>query len=60
VEPEHEHFDVRFAFEADPNERFVVSDESHELAWIALDALAAYGADESVLRLVRKTPLLVG
>jgi len=60
AEPAHDHFDVRFAFEGDPNERFVVSDESHELAWIPLDALADYGADESVLRLARKTRLLVG
>jgi 8-oxo-dGTP pyrophosphatase MutT (NUDIX family) len=54
-EPEHEHFDVRFALEADASEPFVVSAESHDLAWIALDELAGYGADESVLRLARKT-----
>ncbi len=57
-EPEHEHFDVRFALEADASEPFVVSAESHDLAWIALDALANYGADESVLRLARKTSAL--
>lgn len=56
AEPEHDHFDVRFVFEADPNEPLVVSDESHELAWIPLDRLAEYGADDSVLRLARKTP----
>lgn len=60
AEPEHDHFDVRFAFEADPAEPLVVSDESHELAWIVLDALDRYGADESVLRLARKTHLLAG
>jgi 8-oxo-dGTP pyrophosphatase MutT (NUDIX family) len=59
-EPAHEHFDVRFAFEADPAEPLVVSAESKELAWIPLDALAAYGADESVLRLARKTSTLGG
>lgn len=57
-EPAHEHFDVRFAFVADPAEPLVVSDESHELAWVALDALPSYGADESVLRLARKTGTL--
>ncbi len=57
-EPEHEHFDVRFALEADASEPFVVSAESHDLAWIALDELAGYGADESVLRLARKTSRL--
>ncbi len=59
-EPAHEHFDVRFAFEADPAEPLVVSAESKELAWVPLDALAEYGADESVLRLARKTALLRG
>ena len=59
-EPAHEHFDVRFAFEADPAEPLVVSAESKELAWIPLDGLGAYGADESVLRLARKTGGLPG
>jgi 8-oxo-dGTP pyrophosphatase MutT (NUDIX family) len=59
-EPAHEHFDVRFAFEADPAEPLTVSAESKELAWVPLDALARYGADESVLRLARKTRGLAG
>ena len=59
-EPAHEHFDVRFACEADPAEPLVLSAESKELAWVPLAALAAYGADESVLRLARKTALLRG
>ena len=54
-EPAHDHYDVRFAFEADPAEPLVVSTESKELAWIPLGALAGYGADASVLRLARKT-----
>ena len=56
AEPAHEHYDVRFLLEADPAEPVIVSDESHEVAWIALDRLTAYGADASVLRLARKTP----
>lgn len=59
-EPAHEHFDVRFALVADPREPLVVSAESKELAWVPLAALAEYGADESVLRLARKTVLLRG
>ena len=54
-EPAHEHYDVRFALEADPAEPLILSAESHALAWIALGDLPAYGADESVLRLARKT-----
>jgi 8-oxo-dGTP pyrophosphatase MutT (NUDIX family) len=59
-EPAHDHFDVRFAFEADPAEPLTVSGESHALAWIALGDLPAYGADESVLRLARKTGTISG
>jgi 8-oxo-dGTP pyrophosphatase MutT (NUDIX family) len=59
-EPAHEHYDVRFALEADPAEPLVTSAESHALAWIALGDLAAYGADESVLRLARKTGRILG
>ena len=54
-EPAHDHYDVRFALEADPDEPLVVSDESHELAWIPIAELPRYGADESVLRLARKS-----
>jgi 8-oxo-dGTP pyrophosphatase MutT (NUDIX family) len=54
----HDHYDVRFALEADPGEPLVVSTESKELAWVPIDELAAYGADESVLRLARKTGTL--
>jgi 8-oxo-dGTP pyrophosphatase MutT (NUDIX family) len=57
-EPAHDHYDVRFALEADPNEPLIVSSESKELAWIPLAALNAYEADESVLRLARKTATL--
>lgn len=59
-EPAHEHYDVRFAFEADPSEPLVASAESHALAWVALGELPAYGADESVLRLARKTGGIAG
>jgi len=57
-EPAHEHFDVRFALEADRDEPLVRNRESRELAWVALDRLAEYGVDESVLRLARKTAAL--
>ncbi len=57
-EPAHFHYDVRFAFEADRAQPFVVSAESHALAWVPLTELAALGADDSVLRLARKTATL--
>jgi 8-oxo-dGTP pyrophosphatase MutT (NUDIX family) len=58
VEPEHEHHDLRFAFEADPREPLVRNDESHEVRWIALAEIESYTIDESVRRLVRKMPRL--
>jgi 8-oxo-dGTP pyrophosphatase MutT (NUDIX family) len=58
TEPPHEHFDIRFALEADPDEPLILSAESKELAWVPLEALARYGVDESVLRLARKTAML--
>ncbi len=57
-EPQHDHYDVRFALEADPRDPLVRNRESKELAWVPLDGLAAYGVDESVLRLARKTSAL--
>ncbi len=59
-EPAHDHFDVRFAFFADPATPLVVSEESHAVAWIAFDDLERYGVDDSIRRLVRKTPSLAG
>jgi 8-oxo-dGTP pyrophosphatase MutT (NUDIX family) len=59
-EPAHDHYDVRFAFEADAGEPLVISAESKDVAWVLLADLAGYGADESVLRLARKTSRLTG
>lgn len=54
-EPEHWHYDVRFLIEADPGERLVVTAESKDLVWIALDRVSELTTEESVLRMVRKT-----
>jgi len=54
-EPAHFHYDVRFVCEADDMEPLVVSDESHDLAWVELDRVAVLSADRSVLRMVRKS-----
>jgi len=54
-EPAHWHYDVRFVVHATGSEEFVVTDESHALAWreiaqIAVDA----SVDESVRRMAKK------
>ncbi|MDA0957710.1 MAG: NUDIX hydrolase [Proteobacteria bacterium] len=54
-EPAHYHFDVRYLFEGDYDEPLVVSEESHELAWVPLSGIADYTEEESILRMVRKT-----
>jgi 8-oxo-dGTP pyrophosphatase MutT (NUDIX family) len=58
AEAAHEHYDLRFALEADPREPLVSNEESHDVRWIALTDLAGYAVDESVLRLARKTSRL--
>ena len=54
AEPEHLHWDVRYAFRATGSEAFCVSDESHELAWIEVGALETVTREESMLRMARK------
>ena len=53
-EPGHDHYDVRYAFLADPGERLVVSDESHDLAWVPVERLGEYSREVSLHRAVRK------
>lgn len=53
-EPEHYHYDCRFALVADTAE-YVVSEESHDLAWIRLGEVARYTTEESMMRMVGKT-----
>lgn len=53
-EPAHFHYDIRFLFEADETEPLTVTNESKDLAWIALDNITDYTTEESLLRMVRK------
>ncbi len=54
-EPEHWHYDVRYVVRATGSEVFMVSVESHALAWRDITALAADGAaDPSLRRMARK------
>jgi len=55
TEPEHWHFDVRFLIEADATEPVVVSDESHNVAWVSLAEATRLNPEESIARMVRKT-----
>ncbi len=53
-EAAHLHYDIRYAMRAAGNEDYIVSDESHDLAWINVDDLAKYTKEESVLRMAAK------
>jgi len=53
-DPDHYHFDVRFAFRSVGSEDFAVSAESLDLAWVPIADLSAYTDEESVLRMARK------
>lgn len=55
--PEHEHFDVRYLFRAPTAGPLVVSDESHDVRWVAIDDLENYTRERSILRMVGKLRL---
>lgn len=53
-EPAHFHYDVRFALRANASEQYVVSDESHDLAWIDIARIATVTSETSMLRMANK------
>ena len=53
--PGHWHHDVRYVVRAGGSEAFVVGEESHDLAWLDVEAIAADEAmDPSIRRMARK------
>lgn len=55
MDPEHFHHDVRFVVHATGSEEFVVSDESHALAWRTISELVDDAeAEQSIRRMARK------
>ena len=55
--PAHYHYDVRYLFKADKDEPLIVSDESHDLKWVAINEVEQYNNDRSILRMLEKTIL---
>jgi len=54
--PEHLHYDVRFAFQANDQEALMLSEESHSLAWIKLEELMVATKDNaSISRMAEKS-----
>lgn len=52
--PEHLHYDVRFVLQASSLTPLIVTQESNDLAWVALDELDRYNPSESIRRMRRK------
>ncbi len=52
--PQHDHYDVRFLFQADERDELKISDESTDLQWIELKDLEEFNAERSILRLRNK------
>ena len=57
-EPAHYHFDCRFLICCHGDESYVVSNESHDLAWVRLTDIERYTNEASIMRMVEKTVLL--
>lgn len=54
--PQHDHYDIRCLFEAGMEEKVIISQESHELAWVHFDDLPEKTANNlSILRMAGKT-----
>jgi 8-oxo-dGTP pyrophosphatase MutT (NUDIX family) len=54
ADPAHFHYDVRFAFRALGSDAFTVSDESHALAWCAIEQIPELTPEVSMHRMARK------
>lgn len=55
AEKEHFHYDIRFMFTADSDEKIQVSEESKDVKWIKLDEVKSYANSKSILRMLDKT-----
>lgn len=53
--PLHDHYDVRFAFQANDNDSLIVSEESHDVKWIPLSDLSRYTDNQSIFRMASKS-----
>jgi 8-oxo-dGTP pyrophosphatase MutT (NUDIX family) len=52
--PQHDHYDVRYLFTGSMDDLIIVSEESHDVKWVALDELHKFNDEKSILRLRAK------
>jgi 8-oxo-dGTP pyrophosphatase MutT (NUDIX family) len=50
----HYHYDIRFLFEANPDDKLVINIESRDVRWIPLGEVENHNNSESLMRMVRK------
>lgn len=55
----HDHYDIRFLLQADRNDPLIITEESHDLGWIKIEALSNYNDSPSLLRMVEKVKNLL-
>ena len=53
-DPAHHHHDIRFAVQATGSEDYIVSAESHDLAWVEIQNLHQVTTETSMLRMAGK------
>ena len=53
-EPEHFHYDCRFLIQCGSDDQYVISEESHDLAWVPIAGLSQYTDEPSVTRMADK------
>lgn len=58
-EPQHFHYDVRWLLEVDRGLPLVVSSESKDLAWVALEDIESLTQDRSITRMASKLRALI-
>ena len=52
--PEHDHYDIRYAFQVVGDETFRVSDESIDLQWVKISRISDYTEEPTMLRMAEK------
>ncbi len=54
-ETEHQHYDIRYLFEAELDAIPAASDESNDVKWFTLEEIATINRDASIQRMILKT-----
>jgi 8-oxo-dGTP pyrophosphatase MutT (NUDIX family) len=57
--PQHEHFDVRFAYFCTDKKQTRINDESNDFYWVKIDRVAALTEEPSILRMAEKSKMFL-